>query len=386
LSRIESDHTRALRRVVGDFLAAQFPSARLRDVIAAGGAPDRTLVSKVASLGWFGLELDHEYGGAGASFGDLSVIVEEAGAAASSDVLISSAALCAGAIQLGGDPDQRARWLPGLGRGEQLGTVVLPAAFGADGRGGEIEASRQPGGWVIRGSASYVLNGRTSELLVVAVKAESSPIILVVPASTPGVAVTPTPMVDATRCLDSIRFDDVMVGDSAVLARDAKSATRMLNALVNRAAVALAADAVGNAQRTLDMTVTYLRQREQFGRPIGSFQAVKHQAADMLIDLETSSELVGFAAAVVSADPGGADASMAASMAKEHACERAAASAGVALQLHGGIGYTWEHDLHIFLKRAALSEQLFGSGRWHRGRVAEQLLPTCRNSRAASPA
>jgi alkylation response protein AidB-like acyl-CoA dehydrogenase len=168
-----------------------------------------------------------------------------------------------------------------------------------------------------------------------------------------------------------------VLGEGDVLTAEPDAAAALLEAIVNRAAVAVAADAVGVARRVLDMTVTYAKQREQFGRQIGSFQAVKHQAANVLVDLETSSELVGFAAAALVRDPSGHEASTAASMAKEYACDKAAIAVGTALQLHGGIGYTWEHDLHIFFKRAKLDEQLFGNGRWHRQRLASHVLDRC---------
>jgi alkylation response protein AidB-like acyl-CoA dehydrogenase len=193
--------------------------------------------------------------------------------------------------------------------------------------------------------------------------------------SAAGLSVTPQAQTDRTRCLDDIVLDAVGIRDADVLALDtpgAPDATRLLTALANRAAVAVAADSVGNARRVLGMTVGHVRQRRQFDRPIGSFQAVKHQAADMLVNLETSAALVDDAARALALEPSSCD--LAVSLAKDHACELAARNAGTALQLHGGIGYTWEYDLHLYFKRALLNEFLFGEPRWHRDRVLRGLF------------
>jgi alkylation response protein AidB-like acyl-CoA dehydrogenase len=375
MSRLESEDLAALREVAADVLGESASSSRIRAVMAAQGTPDRALLTQYAQLGWLGMEATEDFGGAGASLAEIVVVSEEVGSTAASDAVIASAALCIGVIQLGGSVEQQGRWLPALASGEQFGSVVLPGIFGPDPTAAEgVRATPETGGWRLGGSAAYVPNARIANLFVVAARADSGDVIVAVPATTTGFAVTPVPMLDSTRCLDAVRFDDVTVADSDVLTDDPLAAARLLEALVNRAAVVIAADAVGVARRVLDMTVTYAQQREQFGRQIGSFQAVKHQAANMLVDLETSSELVGFATAVVAKDPSSREASIAASMAKEYACDKAALATGTALQLHGGIGYTWEHDLHIFFKRAKLDEQLFGNGRWHRQRLANHLL------------
>jgi alkylation response protein AidB-like acyl-CoA dehydrogenase len=233
----------------------------------------------------------------------------------------------------------------------------------------------------LHGSCGHVLDARISDLILVDARevipgdgdGRTRRVVGLVRRGDPGVRVEPLAMTDATRCLDAVQFDDVALAERDVVARG-KDADTLLTALVNRASVAVAADSVGIARRVVNMTASYANQRKQFGRLIGSFQAVKHQAADMLVDTETSDGLVDDAVRKVGEDPTSPESTLAASMAKSHACEKAAHSVGVALQLHGGIGYTWEHDLHLFLKRATLNEQLFGSTRWHRDRVATQIL------------
>jgi alkylation response protein AidB-like acyl-CoA dehydrogenase len=362
----------ALREVAARFLADEASSERVRAVVEARGLPDSRLARKAAELGWFGLEIPEADGGAGADYAGLVSLLEETGARVASLPLLSSAVLCAGAVLLAGSPGQRERWLPGLAAGALRGTALLPGAFGA----GDGIAAREAHGLHLDGTCGYVLDARVADLLVVAARtAAREQIVAVVAGTDAGVAVDPLEMVDGTRCVDAVRLTGVRVDEGNVLARGA-AAERLVTALVNRAATAVAADSLGIARRVLDMTVDYAGRRVQFGRPIGSFQAVKHQAADMLVDLRTARELVRDAARRVAGDLAAAATSEAVSMAKSHVCEVAARSAGTAVQLHGGIGYTWEHDLHLFLKRAKLNEQLCGGARWHRARVSANLFGT----------
>ncbi|GLZ06175.1 acyl-CoA dehydrogenase [Actinomadura sp. NBRC 104412] len=362
----------ALREVAARFLTVEASSERVRAVVEAGGEPDPRLVREAAELGWFGLEVPEPYGGAGAGFAAVMTLLEETGARAASLPLVSSAVLCVGALLLTDSPGPRERWLPGLAAGTLRGTALLPGAFGAG--DGDAITAREVGGMVLDGACGHVLDARCGDLFVVAARtAAGERIVAVVARTDAGVSVEPLEMVDGTRCVDAVRLTRVRVDETNVLARGA-AAERLVAALVNRAATAVAADSLGIARRVLDMTVDYAGRRVQFGRPIGSFQAVKHQAADMLVDVHTARELVRDAACRVDRGPASPATSEAASMAKSHVCEVAARSAGTAVQLHGGIGYTWEHDLHLFLKRAKLNEHLCGGAKWHRARVSANLF------------
>jgi alkylation response protein AidB-like acyl-CoA dehydrogenase len=366
-----------LARAIADEYAN---SAAVRAVLAKHGTPDKRLDAELARAGLFGIEIPERFGGTGAGFAELALVVETLGARAAPSRLTASAVLCAGAILLSGSEEQQSRWLPGLADGSSAGTAVLgglasarrgPAADPAAG----IQAEPRADGWTLHGTAGYVLDARVADLVVVTTarpggaNGPDAAVVAVVPVGAEGLASDPVELVDGTRCADTVSFSGVRVAEADVLARG-EAARDLTAALVNRAAVALAADSVGAARRLLDLTVAYIKQREQFGRPIGGFQAVKHQAADMLVNVETSSALLDGAVREVDESP---SLSELASMAKEYCCERAAATAGTALQLHGGIGYTWEHDLHLYFKRVVLNQYLFGDGRWHRQRVAARV-------------
>ena len=363
-----------------------------RQILA--GKPGAGLDGELAAAGLLGLEIPEAYGGGGGSFPELAVVLEVLGEHAATSALPSTV-LAAAALALAGSEPQRARWLPRLADGTLRATVALtpyltptptPTGGGeraaedgyaassdqACGQGsvGRVIGVRGESGWRLSGRVADVLDARAAGLLVIPARTAEGWLVALVEAGTPGLAVTARPLTDETRCLDDLALDELAVADADVLAIGGEAA-RLLGALVNRAAVAVTADSVGVARRVLDMTVEYVRRRHQFGRSIGSFQAVKHKAADMFVDLETASALVEEAVRLVALDPFTCD--VAVSLAKDHACELAARDAGVALQLHGGIGYTWEYDLHRYFKRALLNEHLVGAPAWHRTRTLQGL-------------
>jgi len=369
------DERAAVRDLARRLVADVFPSSRARAVTKKGGAPDAGLDRELASAGLLGLELPEEYGGGGGSYLELAVVLEALGEHVGASTLLSSAVLCCGALSLAGTGAQRERWLPLLAAGSVCGTVALGEWFSAPGARDRVVAKRADGAWELTGRVGHVPDARVSRLLLLPARTPDGWLVALAGSSAAGLSVTPQAQTDRTRCLDDIVLDAVGIRDADVLALDtpgAPDATRLLTALANRAAVAVAADSVGNARRVLGMTVGHVRQRRQFDRPIGSFQAVKHQAADMLVNLETSAALVDDAARALALEPSSCD--LAVSLAKDHACELAARNAGTALQLHGGIGYTWEYDLHLYFKRALLNEFLFGEPRWHRDRVLRGLF------------
>lgn len=374
MTAADVDEHAELRTVARDVLASSVDSESVRRVMAEGGAPDRDLIGQLAALGWFGIALPEEYGGGGAGFPELCVILEELGYSAAS-APVASSALCALAINRYGDAEQRAHWLPGLGAGEILGAAVL-------GRwpSGATPPSERPvltsdgTNEVLDGTAEFVLDARVADVLVVcATTADGEPVAVLVETGADGVQPSPRAMTDATRPVDDLRFVRARIASDRVLARGDRAAD-LTRTIELHAAVAIAADSTAVARRVVEMTTRYVKERVQFGRPVGSFQAVKHRAADMFVSTQAAALLIEDACDELGR--GSARAAQAASMAKEYACATAVDVAGAALQLHGGIGYTWEHDLHIFFKRALLNDQLFGSGRWHRARVAELVTPS----------
>jgi len=305
-----------LRSVAGDLLAKD------RDVDW----------SVLVDAGWVGLEVPEEFGGAGATFAETAVVCEEIGRAASANSYLGSAVLTVGTLNALQPDAVRDKLLSDVASGTARVAVALESDFVPD--------------------------------------AEGADTVLVVTAT--GVAVTaPTvtsrPVLDETRRLATVTAadsDDVLAftGDPAAA----------IGRLHNRAAIAVACDSLGLSEAMLSATVGYAKVRQQFGRPIGSFQAVKHACADMLVDIAVSRQLVGAAIqAIVDDQP---DADVATAMAKSHACAKAVDIAGKAMQLHGGIGYTWESGIHVYLKRAALNRSLFGSPAAHRKRLAQRYL------------
>lgn len=301
----------------------------LRSVAADVLAKDRTVEwSTLVDAGWVGLEVPDEFGGAGATFAETAVVCEEIGRAASATSYLGGAVLAVGALNALEPSDTRDRLLTEVASGARRLAVALDSEFVPDAEGADDVL-------VVTGDGVAI----------------TSP------------TVTPQPVLDETRRLASVGN----VEAPEVLALQSQDAIGRLH---NRAAVAVACDSLGISQAMLDATVSYAKVRQQFGRPIGSFQAVKHACADMLVAISVSRQLVKAAVHAVAENRDDAD--VAASMAKSHACASAVDIAGKAMQLHGGIGYTWESGIHVYLKRAALSRSLFGSPATHRKHLAER--------------
>jgi alkylation response protein AidB-like acyl-CoA dehydrogenase len=304
----------------------------LRSVAADLLAKDRAVEWPVlVNAGWVGLEVPEQFGGAGATFAEAAVICEEMGRAASATSYLGSAVLAVGALKALQPSDTRDRLLADVASGAIRVAVVLePHEFVLDAEGAD--------------RILVVASGGVAEATV---------------------TVTPQPVVDETRRLATVSSD----GASELFQFDGDPETQVQR-LRDRAAVAVACDSLGLSEAMLSATVSYAKVRHQFGRPIGSFQAVKHACADMLVQISVSRQLVW--AAIESVAQGRCDA--APSMAKSYACSSAVDIAGKAMQLHGGIGYTWESGIHVYLKRAALNRSLFGSPAAHRKELAKRYL------------
>jgi alkylation response protein AidB-like acyl-CoA dehydrogenase len=332
-----------------------------RDLLAQGeGAPDWALL---ASSGWLGLEIAEAHGGAGATFAEVAVILEELGRAARGGPYLASVVLAAGALARAQASPVRDELLAGIASGE----VVVAAALTTNGD----EAGPGPPPFVVSdegrvsGRAVFVPDASGADRLVLLASDPSgAPVLVVVDRRAEGMAVEDQPLVDATRSFGVVAATDVAVDAAAVLPLDPDVPAQLLD----RAALAVALDSLGASAAMLDATVAYAAVREQFGRPIGSFQAVKHACADMLVTVTVARELVTSAVHLVATgDPG---AGRAVAMAASYATEGAVEVVGKAMQLHGGIGYTWESGVHAHLKRALLNRSLFGSPVAQRARLA----------------
>ena len=302
---------------------------------------------ELVDAGWVGIEVPDDLGGAGASFAETAILLDQIGRAAGVTGYLGNGVLTVGALAATAGPDSEAL-LGQVARGELRMAVAL-GEFALDG-------SR------LSGHAEFVPDAvGTDHLLVVTGSATGTGLALV---PSRELTVEVQPVLDETRRLATVTADAAPVATVLGFAHD-----RGVAALLDRAAVAIACDSLGVAEQMLTATVDYVRVRHQFGRPIGSFQAVKHACADMLVHIEVSRRLVADAVALVAA---GGDTEIAAAMAKAHATSTAVTVAGKAMQLHGGIGYTWESGIHAFLKRAALNRSLFGSPAAHRKKLAKR--------------
>ncbi|MGI8329429.1 acyl-CoA dehydrogenase family protein [Actinomadura scrupuli] len=325
----------------------------------------------IAGSGWLGLEAPGSLDGAGATFAEVAVVLEEMGRAATRGPYLGAVVLGVGTLNLLEPGPGRDRLLRETASGGVVPTVAL-AGDESGGAAGELpfRVERLSHGLRLHGRAAFVPDGaEAGRLLVPALDPEGVPVIVEVEPDAPGLGRTAQPVLDTTRRLALVTADDVEVGEASVwrFGGDPVAAVRRL---LDRAAVAVACDSLGVSEAMLDATVAYAGVREQFGRPIGSFQAVKHACADMLVRISVSRQLVSAAVRRLAGDDPGA--TVAASMAKSYACGAAVDVVGKAMQLHGGMGYTWESGVHVYLKRAVLDRSLFGSPAAHRRRLAER--------------
>jgi alkylation response protein AidB-like acyl-CoA dehydrogenase len=338
-----------------------------------GMTPD--LWKKIAEQGWTGLIFPDEHGGMGLGFVDLVVLMEEMGRAVVPGPFFSTVLLGGLAVLEAGTDAQKKAWLPKITSGEARATLAWmepSAELGA--RGITLQATAKGAGFTLDGTKLFVHDAHTADVIVVAARTGSgkSPeegiSLFLVPKGTPGLSVTLLPTMDQTRKLCEVGLKNVALGAEALMGQ-AGSGWAPLARVIDRATVALCAEMCGGAQKVLEMTVEYAKIRQAFGRPIGSYQGVKHKAADMLVDVENSKSITYYAAWAM--DEGVPEGPLAVSMAKAYVSDAYRRVSGAGIQLHGGIGFTWEHDLHLYFKRAKGSEFTFGDATWHRERVAQ---------------
>jgi len=369
---VNAEERDALRASARAMLDRSAPTASVRELLDHPVGFDQALWRDMAELGWLALLVPEVDGGAGAGFGEVVVIAEELGARLTPGPFLASAVLAISALVLGGSVEQRARWLDPLATGEAIGTVALTGPSGRLGDDALGVRCRDDGSALrLDGAAGFVPDAHVADFVVVATTDGRARRLALVETTIPGVDVRPTPTIDHTRRLSQLTFDDVVVDATAAID------DTVFDQLVERAATVLAADGAGAAREILARAVEYSKQRVQFNRPIGSFQAVKHMLADMYVLSEAASVAVEGAAHALDLQPDAAPrlASIAASYARD-AAERVA---GDAVQAHGGIGFTWEHDCHLYLKRTQLDAALFGDTAIHRGRLAGLLLDAARD-------
>jgi alkylation response protein AidB-like acyl-CoA dehydrogenase len=351
---LDDDDLNALRAVAGGMLDQRASSQQVRVTVERGGAFDRDLWQAASELGWCGLLVPDEYGGAAAGMSAAVVVLQCLGAHVAPVPYLSSAVLATSALA-SGNPQPAERWLPRLASGEAIGTVALTGRSGRVEAEGDLTARREGNGYRLEGVAGFVLDADNADVVVAAARdlAEGHPLLVAVDRHAAGVTSEALAGVDRTRHLSHLHFNGAHVAPESVVA-SGRPAVHLYDRLVDVAALALAADAVGAASRALDLSVDYAKQRVQFGRIIGSFQAIKHKLADMYVLIEASKATV--ASAAVSFDAGEARARRRVAAAGSFCRQAASKVVGDAVQTHGGIGFTWEHDCHLLLKRAKFDE------------------------------
>jgi alkylation response protein AidB-like acyl-CoA dehydrogenase len=354
----------ALAKNVRVFLASQSPVSAARELMTEPAGFDRRCWDLMATqLGLHGLRIPEQFGGSEQGFTELRIVLSELGRELYTGPYLSSM-LTIEAIIASADAGTMARLLPSLADGTAIGALAIWDEVGAY-RSSEIRtrAHHNKYGWTLEGDKAIVLHGQAATVLITAAATEGGLSLFAVDASAAGVSVNPQPALDQTRQIASIRLE----GAPGSLIGQEGAAGPLIQTILDRAALAIAADSLGVAERVLEMTVDYAKMRNQFGRPIGSFQAVKHKCADMLKSIELGRSAIYYAAHIADTEP--AELTPAASIAKIQCAEACTIAAAESIQIHGGVGFTWEHDAHLYFKRARANATLFGNQAFHRERL-----------------
>jgi alkylation response protein AidB-like acyl-CoA dehydrogenase len=362
-----SDEQEELRRTVRAFFAETSPEPEVRRLMETPDGFDRALWRRMGSeLGLQGIAVPEEYGGAGYGLVELGLVMEEAGRALVCAPLLASAVLATTVLLRSDDEEARKRLLPALADGELVATVALTedsARWDADGIA--LAARESSDGWRLTGEKTFVLDGTTADVVLTVARTPDGVGVFEVEGGAEGLTREPLPTFDPTRRQARLEYREV----PAVRLRC--DGWRLVADVLDRAAAALAAEQVGVAGRVLDMAVEYAKLRQQFGRPIGSFQAVKHLLADVLLEVESARAAAYFA--LLSADGDDPGLPVAASLAKAFCSDACVLAASENIQVHGGIGFTWEHPAHLYLRRAKTSQLLLGDPAYHRELLAEKI-------------
>jgi len=359
-----SDDQVLLRNSVRAALDVQCTSAHVRAMMDDGTGYGEALWGEMAKLGWLGLPFAEEYGGAGLGLVELCLVLEEMGRAAYPGPYVSSVVLGGLGLVLGGTAAQKERWLSAIASGTaRLSAALVEESLDWDPASTATTATRTADGWRLSGVKRFVPWAHVADAVLVPARAPEGVSLFLVDPRAPGVSLAPMVGIDLANRWSEMTLRDVVVTADAVVGPPA-GAGSLLESLLRRAAVCASAEMLGAARRCLDMSVAYAKVREQFGQPIGSFQAIRHKCAEMLLGVENAHAAVYYAAWALNA--GAEDAAVAASVCKAYVSETARRVCGEAIQAHGGIGFTWEYDLHLYFKRAKALEPLFGDAEYHR--------------------
>lgn len=343
------------------FFQQHSAASAVRTAMADETGVDRNIWRRMGQeLGFLGMAVPEEYGGAGGGFVELATLMEEAGRALVCAPLLGSTVLATNAVLLSNDDKAKAALLPGLATGEQIGAMALGGTSTWSPDNVRLSAIEEDGGWFLEGEEFHVIDGNVADLVLTAARTpvgECSLFAVRLPAA--GAQRKALPTLDQTRPLCNLTFRHV----PAQLVGPAGQGWSVVERVMQLGALGIAAEQLGGADRCFEIALEYLKLRQQFDRPIGSFQALKHRCADLAMELESARALVMYAARAAAG--GAEDFPAAASMAKAHCSDTYFHAAAECIQMLGGIGFTWEHDAHLFFKRATADRLLLGSPEAH---------------------
>lgn len=356
-----------LRQFVRSFMEDKASESAVREQMETEVGYDAAVWSQMADqMGLQGMIIPEEYGGQGFTFVELGVVLEEMGRSLICAPFLSGQ-LAALAIMNSGDDGAKKDLLPGIASGETIATLAITEENGKWDESGVTATATESDGWRIAGTKSFVLDGHTAQLMVVAARTDAGVSLFAVDASAEGLSRESLSTMDQTRKQAKITLNNA---PARLIGTDGQGWATMTTVL-DLAAIALAAEQVGGAQFVLEMAVQYAKDRVQFGRPIGSFQAIKHKCADMLLEVESakSAAYYGLWCAAEMND----ELPSVASLAKAYCSDAYFHAAAENIQIHGGIGFTWEHPAHLYFKRAKSSELMFGDPAYHREMLAQRI-------------
>jgi len=386
-----NEEQQMIRDTAAAFLAEVSDSAAIRRAMATEqGYEDTVWARIVGDMYWQALHIPEQYGGLGLGYVELVALFEQMGRYLLCSPFLSTVAFATNALLVAANGEQKNTWLPQIASGELTGTLAYISPGGSNGpQAVQAICEKTAHGYTLNGTLRYVLDGHTAGLLIVAARTKNSSgeqgiSLFAVPANTAGITRTWLPTMDQTRKQAEIVLQNVAVPSDALLGSEG-AAWPQLQKVLQLAQIAIAAEQMGGAQQALDISVEYTKGRYQFNRPIASFQGIKHKAADMMVKAESARSAAYYAACVAQealaiAVGGDGDAALAAELSEAAAIAKAYCSdafffnAGSGIQMHGGVGFTWEYDIQLYFKRAKSTETLLGNAVWHREQLAKMLL------------
>lgn len=384
-----TDEQRMIQASAERFLNQVASSAAVRTAMTSDQGYDTATWARMArELYWPALAIPEAYGGLGLGFVEVSLLQEQLGRCLLPTPFFATCCLATPALLLSRNEALKERWLPLIAAGEIRASLAYTSAPRWDDSAVQVYAQSHAGGYRLNGEYHYVIDGSDCQLLIIAARTpgsvgEAGIRLFALPADTPGIVCQWQPTLDQTRRLTTITLNDVVVHDDQLLSEPGQG-WPMLRDVLHIACVGLAAEQTGGAQQSLDITLAYISGREQFGRTIASFQAIKHRCADLMLAIECARSASYYAACIaaeclnIDGDPGIREQlGEAAATAKIFASEGFFQCAAESIQLHGGVGFTWEYDPHLYFKRARASEQMLGTPAFHREQLARQIFGEC---------